>query len=280
MDAVNDNKTDRQKGFTLIELLVVISIIALLLSILMPSLQKAKEMARKTICGSNVRQIAIGLHSYATDNDGRMPLVRYWSQATQDIGPENVTPDGEPQANIQMTVLYIQKYLPSIDLYYSPCDKSRKPDTVGFFEHSFREDTMVDNQLAWDLIEQGKTHSSKLTLTYSYQQLLFVARKYEDWEVREECLRLYRYKTLVADRFCGDHMWSFHGGDEKLSLSENSGPVAENGEGWHIGFTDGSVSWRDNDMEIFDYMEDLRNSYGGFHWHWGGDWFKYWGTHQ
>ncbi len=126
MNAKNRKITMKCRAFTLIELLVVIAIIALLMSILMPSLQKVKEMSRKTVCGSNVRQIAIGLHSYATANDGFLPLVRYWSQASQDIGPDNIGPDGQPQPNIQMTVLYLQDYLPSIDLYYSPCDKSRK----------------------------------------------------------------------------------------------------------------------------------------------------------
>ena len=60
----------RKKGFTLIELLVVISIIAVLLSILMPALSKAKKMARMVICSNNLHQIAIGLNSYAAGNDG------------------------------------------------------------------------------------------------------------------------------------------------------------------------------------------------------------------
>jgi len=58
-----------KKGFTLIELLVVISIIALLLSILMPSLQKVKEQAQKVVCGSNMRQMGIALALYAASND-------------------------------------------------------------------------------------------------------------------------------------------------------------------------------------------------------------------
>ncbi len=61
------------KGFTLIELLVVISIIALLLSILMPSLSKVKENARRSVCLSNSRQWAIACHAYATDQDDRFP---------------------------------------------------------------------------------------------------------------------------------------------------------------------------------------------------------------
>jgi prepilin-type N-terminal cleavage/methylation domain-containing protein/prepilin-type processing-associated H-X9-DG protein len=58
------------KGFTLIELLVVISIIALLLSVLMPALSKAKEHARKVVCGSNLKQVILALKMYAAENEG------------------------------------------------------------------------------------------------------------------------------------------------------------------------------------------------------------------
>ncbi|MCK5172862.1 MAG: prepilin-type N-terminal cleavage/methylation domain-containing protein, partial [Planctomycetes bacterium] len=61
------------KGFTLIELLVVIAIIALLLAILMPSLQAAKKQARAIICRSNIRQIGLAAYLYAEDNDTYIP---------------------------------------------------------------------------------------------------------------------------------------------------------------------------------------------------------------
>jgi len=57
-----------KKAFTLIELLVVISIIALLLSILMPSLQKVKSLARRIVCASNLRQNGLAFALYANDN--------------------------------------------------------------------------------------------------------------------------------------------------------------------------------------------------------------------
>ncbi len=57
-----------KNAFTLIELLVVISIIALLLSILVPSLGKAKQSAQKVVCRSNLRQVGIAHIMYLDDN--------------------------------------------------------------------------------------------------------------------------------------------------------------------------------------------------------------------
>ena len=58
-------------GFTLVELLVVISIIALLLAILMPSLQKAREQARIIVCKNNEKQQFLGHMLWVEDHDGR-----------------------------------------------------------------------------------------------------------------------------------------------------------------------------------------------------------------
>jgi prepilin-type N-terminal cleavage/methylation domain-containing protein len=61
---------NRKKGFTLVELLVVIGIIAVLIAILLPAMQRAREQANRTACMSNMRQIVNGWLMYAHDNKG------------------------------------------------------------------------------------------------------------------------------------------------------------------------------------------------------------------
>ena len=63
----------RPGGFTLIELLVVIAIIALLVSLLMPSLKQARDLAKQSMCLSNMRMAAVAIPQYADENDGWMP---------------------------------------------------------------------------------------------------------------------------------------------------------------------------------------------------------------
>jgi prepilin-type N-terminal cleavage/methylation domain-containing protein len=82
---------NQQRGFTLIELLVVISIIALLMAVLMPSLQRARKQAKAVACLSNLRQFGIACAMYTQDNNGCLfarhrELNYHWPQILESYG--------------------------------------------------------------------------------------------------------------------------------------------------------------------------------------------------
>ncbi|RME37968.1 MAG: prepilin-type N-terminal cleavage/methylation domain-containing protein [Planctomycetota bacterium] len=78
--------TIRRDGFTLIELLVVISIISLLISILLPSLSRARDQAKAVHCLARLKEIGTALATYENISGGLMPPAR-WYPAEEDLDP-------------------------------------------------------------------------------------------------------------------------------------------------------------------------------------------------
>ncbi len=109
----------RRDAFTLIELLVVVAIIALLLSILLPSLQRARAQSKQAVCGSNLRQLALALEMYA---DGQRDHYPGWSQwhVWGWYGTERDGTAGDGPGPAWSEMLRLENLLPSPDIYHCP----------------------------------------------------------------------------------------------------------------------------------------------------------------
>lgn len=84
----------RSRGFTLIELLVVIAIISLLVSILLPSLQQARDLAKATVCMTQLAGIGKAMAMYANDNDGWYPPRPCGHKSNMTCPPSSGNPNG------------------------------------------------------------------------------------------------------------------------------------------------------------------------------------------
>jgi prepilin-type N-terminal cleavage/methylation domain-containing protein len=93
-------RVHRQSGFTLVELLVVIAIIGVLVALLLPAVQAAREAARRTQCVNSSKQIALAIHNYESANGAV---------------PENFRPSGTTFESDYVTIGWMQGILPYIE---------------------------------------------------------------------------------------------------------------------------------------------------------------------
>ncbi|MBY0312958.1 MAG: DUF1559 domain-containing protein [Phycisphaerales bacterium] len=125
-----DRSPRRTSAFTLIDLLVSIAIIALLISILLPSLTNVREATRRVVCSSNARQIGLGIAMYAEDQK-TFPFSAY--------EPKQSDPDGAPQLMHfarssdpgvswdGLGLLYVAEYLNAPQVFYCPSHRGTNP---------------------------------------------------------------------------------------------------------------------------------------------------------
>ena len=138
---MNRKRLTPSRGFTLIELLVVIAIIALLISILLPAISKSRDAARTVKCMSNMKQIGIGMNSYAADFKGQVwevgkdpnttPSPRFWY-----IQAQNPTLPASATTNPYVTGPAFS-YLADVDkIFECPTNQRKVPTNAASWDTS------------------------------------------------------------------------------------------------------------------------------------------------
>jgi prepilin-type N-terminal cleavage/methylation domain-containing protein len=125
----------KKTGFTLIELLVVIAIIALLLSILLPAVNKARELAKRMVCSNQLRQVGLAIPSYANNFADSLPWWGYTDEGTSTESeethpyvafradkPEWKFPTGKLKP-MRMGALFTGNYIAEPKIFYCPSNK-------------------------------------------------------------------------------------------------------------------------------------------------------------
>jgi prepilin-type N-terminal cleavage/methylation domain-containing protein len=248
-----------KKGFTLIELLVVISIIALLLSVLMPALQKVRGMAKTLVCQTHQKDLSTAWMAFAGDNDGEMvPAYNYrsiagdaeynsktaWTWAPVEVGTEQMVIGRKPtlaerKEGIKKGGLF--PYAQNVDSYHCPSDES---------EH-FRSYSIADCMNGLNDYRTGSYHGP----WHCLKKISQLKRPTETYVFVEE------NETRDFNNDSWDFGYQQEDGSEKTAFDGDPVPV------WHYGsrscfaFSDGHSEQRDWSEEVADVFKEGRFVY-------------------
>ncbi len=220
---IKNKRAKTQRAFTLIELLVVISIIAVLMGILLPSLNRAREAAKRTMCLSNQRTVAVAMSSYAADNNGKL-FVRY-DKTDATVLWKNAVPYSWPQVGC---VDLMKPYIGLIEAANCPTSKYESY-FIQDSSHSHGGDWIVN--LLWlpGLYEHGRgipydtiPSVASVNISVSSSNRLLVADR----------------NNLHTNEYWG---WSNHSGGETVARDVQT--FIQKVKGGNRVYTDGHGEW-------------------------------------
>ncbi len=247
----------KNRGFTLVELLVVVAIIALLVSILLPALGKARKQAKQIVCASNLHNWSIAFQAYVSDNNRLLSSYRP-SGATAGPVPGHVlmaqnTEDSPWRNNINMESL--SPYIEGFDL-----DSEQLSDVWTCPDSAINRKKLFEEWSSWKGV--SNVNNIWFPVTYSY---FARADEWSDFTNRPKELtgqQLSGNKLLMSDniyRWQVTGAWWFNHGTNKSSVhdirfGQNEFIGVPSFAGCNQMFGDGSVRWKRGSEFDFEKM--------------------------